>query len=142
MANLELTDEEVEDSDPKVHGVLSWMGKLNEVDLAAVESQVDLYRDTWRMPLREDVEVDFDNRDAMFAECKTWRSPTSASARWTPRRATPPPPPPPPKATTTRTPRCRFEPHRWRPGGVSPRAPWHGAPRREGGVRRETPRRR
>ena len=61
--------------DPKVHGVLSWMGKLNEVDLAAVESQVDLYRDAWRMPLREDAEVDFDNRDAMFAECKTWEKP-------------------------------------------------------------------
>lgn len=75
MANLELTDEEVEDWTPKVHGVLSWMGKLNEVDLAAVESQVELYRDTWRMPLREDVEVDFDNRDAMFAECKTWEKP-------------------------------------------------------------------
>ena len=40
-----------------------------------MESQVDLYRDTWRMPLREDVEVDFDNRGRMFAECKTWEKP-------------------------------------------------------------------
>lgn len=62
MAALEVTDEEVEDWTPKVHGILNWFGELNEVDIAAVSKEVKLYRDEWVMPLREDEPVDFANR--------------------------------------------------------------------------------
>lgn len=75
MAALELSDEEIADWTPKVHGILSWFGKLNDVDLAAVSKEVELYRDAWVMPLRDDEPVDFANRDAMYAECKTWEKP-------------------------------------------------------------------
>jgi len=75
IAALEVSDAEVADWTPKVHGILSWFGKLNEVDLSAVRSEGALYRDAWVMPLRGDDPVDFANRDAMFAECKTWQKP-------------------------------------------------------------------
>ena len=74
-ANLEITPEEAEAWTPKVHGVLRWMAKLNDVDLDTLRTDVELYRDSWRMPLREDEPVDFANREAMFAECKTWEKP-------------------------------------------------------------------
>ena len=75
MAFLEVSEEELRDWTPKVHGVLRWMGALNEVDLAAAERSVRLYRDEWRMPLRPDDVVDFAARADMYAECKTWEKP-------------------------------------------------------------------
>ena len=78
MAFLEITDEEVKQWTPKVHGVLRWMGALNEVDLDACEEKIKtdtLYRDGWRMPLREDTVTDFTKRDSMYAECKNWEKP-------------------------------------------------------------------
>jgi hypothetical protein len=44
-------------------------------DLDAVSKEVELYRDKWVMPLRDDEPVDFANRDVMLAECKTWTKP-------------------------------------------------------------------
>jgi aminoacyl tRNA synthase complex-interacting multifunctional protein 1 len=75
MAFLEVSEEELRDWTPKVHGVLRWMGALNEVDLAAAERSEELYRDTWRMPLRPDDVADFAARADMYAECKTWEKP-------------------------------------------------------------------
>ena len=75
MAFLEVSDEELREWTPKVHGVLRWMGALNEVDLAAAERSEELYRDAWRMPLRPDDVADFAARADMYAECKTWEKP-------------------------------------------------------------------
>ena len=75
MAFLEVSEEELREWTPKVHGVLRWMGALNEVDLASAEASVELYRDSWRMPLRPDEVVDFAARADMYAECKTWEKP-------------------------------------------------------------------
>ena len=76
MASLDVTDEEVEEWTPKVHGILNWFGKLNDVDLDAARKDVELYRDKWVMPLRPDEAVDFPNRDAMFEESRgRWEKP-------------------------------------------------------------------
>ena len=75
MAFLEVSEEELREWTPKVHGVLQWMGALNEVDLASAEQSVKLYRDAWRMPLRPDDVVDFAARADMYAECQTWEKP-------------------------------------------------------------------
>ena len=68
MAFLEVSDEELREWTPKVHGVLRWMGALNEVDLAAAERSEELYSYAWRMPLRPDDVADFAARAYMYAE--------------------------------------------------------------------------
>ena len=88
IAALEVSDEEVADWTPKVHGILSWFGKLNDVDLDAVSKEVELYRDNWVMPLREDEPVDFANREAGWkwgweiGDRKAFRPFTAAHARF------------------------------------------------------------
>jgi len=51
------------------------MGALNDVDLAAAEKSVALYRDAWRVPLRPDEVVDFEDRRGMYEACETWETP-------------------------------------------------------------------
>ena len=46
------------------------------MDLASAATRdVSLYRDTWRMPLREDTVTDFKHRNEMYGECGTWEKP-------------------------------------------------------------------
>ena len=76
MSNLQLTDEEIEDFTPKVHSILQWFGKLNEVDLDAMRTDETLYRDDWRAPLRPDVPEDFVNMDGIYGNAgEKWEKP-------------------------------------------------------------------
>ena len=76
MSNLSLTDEEIEDFTPKVHGILNWFGKLNEVDLDAMNKDVELYRDKWVTPLRPDEPEDFVNMDGIYENAgERWQAP-------------------------------------------------------------------
>ena len=76
MSNLQLTDEEIEDFTPKVHSILQWFGKLNEVDLAAMRTDETLYRDDWRAPLRPDIPEDFVNMDGIYGNAgEKWEKP-------------------------------------------------------------------
>ena len=76
MSNLQLTDEEIEDFTPKVHSILQWFGKLNEVDLDAMRTDETLYCDDWRAPLRPDVPEDFVNMDGIYGNAgEKWEKP-------------------------------------------------------------------
>lgn len=76
MSNLSLTDEEIEDFTPKVHGILNWFGKLNEVDLDAMNKDVELYRDKWVTPLRPDEPEDFVNMEGIYENAgERWQAP-------------------------------------------------------------------
>ena len=76
MSNLNLTDEEIEDFTPKVHGILNWFGKLNEVDLDAVNKDIELYRDKWVTPLRPDEPEDFVNMEGIYENAgERWQAP-------------------------------------------------------------------
>ena len=80
ISNLELTDEEIEEWTPQVHGIIDWFGKLNDIDIEKItsdlETETGLYRDDWSMPLADDVTFDFENREAMMNEAgDNWQKP-------------------------------------------------------------------
>ena len=80
ISNLELTDEEIEEWTPQVHWIIDWFGKLNDIDIEKItsdlETETGLYRDDWSMPLADDVTFDFENREAMMNEAgDNWQKP-------------------------------------------------------------------
>jgi hypothetical protein len=63
-----------------VHGIIDWFGKLNDIDIEKItsdlETETGLYRDDWSMPLADDVTFDFENREAMMNEAgDNWQKP-------------------------------------------------------------------
>ena len=77
MANIEITDEEIADWTPKVHGIVEWFGKLRELDLTDVEEyeapgREGLMAEMW---MRDDEPETFDGIEEMLRESKNWEAP-------------------------------------------------------------------
>ena len=77
MAAMDITDEEIADWTPKVHGIINWFGQLRELDLSDVEEyeapgRENLMAEDW---MREDEPVEFDNIEAMLKESSNWEAP-------------------------------------------------------------------
>ena len=77
MAAMDITDEEIADWTPKVHGIIEWFGQLRELDLSDVEEYEAPGRENWMADdwMREDEPVEFENIEAMLKESKNWEAP-------------------------------------------------------------------
>ena len=69
LAKVSLTDEQIEDFQPKVDRVVDWFAQLQEVDLDESEIQDFEVVDTaGRSDLREDEPKAYEERDALFSQ--------------------------------------------------------------------------